>query len=116
LRAREENTPPSVSERVGYIVGSHRNSLARPTQTQRDAYAIASGEFESVLGRLRTLIDTDLRRLQEALHATGAPWTPGLLHRLEGPVRVAAAAFHRRSSRERDTAFSAPVIARPPAA
>src|SRR5262249_45576472 len=41
LRAREENTPPSISERVGYIVRSHRNSLARPTQTQRDAYDIA---------------------------------------------------------------------------
>jgi photosystem II stability/assembly factor-like uncharacterized protein len=79
LRAREENTPPSISERVNYIAGSHRNSLARPTQTQRDAYAIASAEFGSTLGRLRTLIDVDLRRLQEALHEGGAPWTPGQL-------------------------------------
>jgi len=79
LRARQENTPPSISERVSYIAGSYRNSLARPTQTQRDAYAIASEDFQGVLGRLRTLIDTDLRRLQEALHEAGAPWTPGLL-------------------------------------
>jgi hypothetical protein len=79
LRAREENTPPSIGERVNYIAGSHRNSLARPTQTQRDAYAIASAEFGSTLGRLRTLIDVDLRRPQEALHEGGAPWTPGLL-------------------------------------
>jgi photosystem II stability/assembly factor-like uncharacterized protein len=79
LREHEENTPPSISERVYYIVGSQRNSLARPTQTQRDAYAIASGEFGSVLGQLRTLITTDLRRLQEALHEAGAPATPGLL-------------------------------------
>jgi photosystem II stability/assembly factor-like uncharacterized protein len=79
LRAREENTVPSISERVGYIVGSHRNSLARPTQTQRDAYDISSQDFKGALGRLRTLIDTDLRRLQEALHEAGAPWTPGLL-------------------------------------
>jgi photosystem II stability/assembly factor-like uncharacterized protein len=79
LRAREENTPPSISDRVGYIVGSQRNTLARPTQTQRDAYAIASGEFGGVLGRLRALINTDLRSLQEALHEAGAPWTPGLL-------------------------------------
>jgi hypothetical protein len=40
---------------------------------------MASQEFRSALGRLRTLIDTDLRRLQEALHEAGAPWTPGLL-------------------------------------
>jgi hypothetical protein len=84
LRAREENTPPSISERVGYIVGSQRNSLARPTQTQRDAYAIANAEFEGVLGRMRTLIETDLRRLQEALRDAGAPWTPGLLHDWKG--------------------------------
>ncbi len=79
MRAREENTPPSISERVGYIVRSQRNSLARPTQTQRDAYDLASKEFQSVLGHLRTLINADLRKLQEALHEAGAPWTPGLL-------------------------------------
>jgi len=79
LRDHQENTPPSIGERVGYIVGSHRNSLARPTQTERDSYDIASKEFKSELGRLRTLIDTDLRKLQEALHQAGAPWTPGLL-------------------------------------
>jgi photosystem II stability/assembly factor-like uncharacterized protein len=79
LRTREENTPPSISERVGYIASSHRNSLSRPTQTQRDSYDIASKEFQGALGSLRTLFDTDLRRLQEALHEAGAPWTPGLL-------------------------------------
>jgi photosystem II stability/assembly factor-like uncharacterized protein len=79
LRARDYNTPPSISERVGYIVGSHRNSLARPTQTQRDAFEIASAAFGGTLGRLRTLIETDLRRLQEAMDEAGAPWTPGLL-------------------------------------
>jgi hypothetical protein len=79
MRVREENTPPSVSERVGYIVRSQRNSLSRPTQTQREAYDLASKEFQSVLGHLRTLINGDLRKLQEALHEAGAPWTPGLL-------------------------------------
>jgi hypothetical protein len=61
------------------IARSHRNSLARPTQTRRDPYAIASQEFGGALARLRTLINTDLRRLQEALHEAGAPLTPGLL-------------------------------------
>ncbi|MBI3411325.1 MAG: glycosyl hydrolase [Planctomycetes bacterium] len=79
LRARDENTPPSISERVGYIVSGHRNSLARPTQTQRDSYDIASKDFARELARLRTLIESDLRRLQEALHEGGAPWIPGLL-------------------------------------
>jgi hypothetical protein len=41
--------------------------------------AIASEEFKGTLARLRTLIDTDVRRLQEAMHEAGAPWIPGLL-------------------------------------
>jgi hypothetical protein len=35
--------------------------------------------FTAPVLQLRTLINTDLRRLQEALHEAGAPWTPGLL-------------------------------------
>jgi photosystem II stability/assembly factor-like uncharacterized protein len=79
LRARDENTPPSISDRVSYIASSHRSSLARPTQTERDSYEIASAEFSAELARLRTLIDGDLRRLQEALNEGGAPWVPGSL-------------------------------------
>jgi hypothetical protein len=79
LRARDENTPPSISDRVSYIVSSRRNSLARPTQTERDSYEVASAEFSGELGRLRTLIDGDQRRLQETLNEGEAPWVPGSL-------------------------------------
>jgi hypothetical protein len=72
LRAREEDTSPSIGERVNYLAGSHRNSLASPTRTRRDAHAIANAEFRGVLGRLRALIETDMRRLKEALREAGA--------------------------------------------
>ncbi|MCI0464433.1 MAG: hypothetical protein L0Z62_46460, partial [Gemmataceae bacterium] len=84
LRARNENVPPSISERVNYIVRSQRYSLARPTQTQRDAYEIASAEFTEQLGRLRTLIEKDLRALERALEEAGAPYTPGRLPEWKG--------------------------------
>jgi hypothetical protein len=84
-------------EHVGYIVGSHRNSLARPTQTQRDAYTIAREEFKGTLGRLRTLIDTDLWRLQGAIHEAWARWIPGLTG-LVGETRGTTAEFHGRTS------------------
>ena len=84
LRARDENTPLSISERVNYIARTQRYALARPTQTQRAAYAIADEEFTRELGRLRRLIETDLRRLQEALEEAGAPWTPGRLPEWKG--------------------------------
>jgi hypothetical protein len=79
LRARNENTPVSIVERVGEIVESQRLALARPTTTQREQYRIASHEFAGELGKLRSLIDVDLRQLEKALDAAGAPWTPGRL-------------------------------------
>ncbi|MFN2533271.1 MAG: WD40/YVTN/BNR-like repeat-containing protein [Pyrinomonadaceae bacterium] len=76
-RQRNMNTPPSISERVGYIVGSQRTSTSRPTQTQVEQYATASQEFEAVLSQLRQLIEIDLMKLEKQLETAGAPWTPG---------------------------------------
>jgi hypothetical protein len=64
---------------VGNIVESERLSLARPTTTQRDEYAIASQEFGTELAKLRKLIDVDLKEIEKALDLAGAPWTPGRL-------------------------------------
>jgi hypothetical protein len=79
LRARNENTPESIIERVQTIVRNQRFSLAPPTQTDQESYQIASDEFGSELKKLRQLIDVDLRQLDEALNLVGAPWTPGRL-------------------------------------
>ncbi len=77
LRARQENLPPSISERVNTIVNEQRMSTARPTQTQLDAYQIAAQEFELELKKLRALVEVDLARLEKAMETIGAPWTPG---------------------------------------
>ncbi|HEY3028245.1 MAG TPA: hypothetical protein VGJ55_19010 [Pyrinomonadaceae bacterium] len=77
LRARNFNLPPSITERVGDIVGAQRTSTARPTQTQMNQYAAAAQEFEQTLAQLRQLIEGDLARLEKQMEAAGAPWTPG---------------------------------------
>jgi len=77
LRARNMNAAPSISERVGDIVGSQRMSTSRPTQTQMNQYAVAAQDFETTLAQLRQLIDVDLSRLEKQMEAAGAPWTPG---------------------------------------
>ncbi|MDX6531983.1 MAG: hypothetical protein QOH41_4273, partial [Blastocatellia bacterium] len=64
LRQRNMNLAPSISDRVGDIVGSQRMSTARPTQTQLDQYAAAAQEFETTLNQLRQLIEGDLARLE----------------------------------------------------
>ena len=77
LRQRQEILPPSISERVNTIVSDQRMSTSAPTQTQKDHYSAAAQEFEVVLSRLRPLIEGDLARLEKAMEAAGAPWTPG---------------------------------------
>ena len=78
-RERNENTPPSIAERVGYVAGAQRSALQRPTGTQRESYDIASQELRQELAKLRTLIEAELPPLERALDAAGAPWTPGRL-------------------------------------
>ena len=76
-RRRNMITPPSISDRVGYVVGAQRMSTSRPTQTQQNQYGAAAQDFEAVLTQLRQLIEVDLTRLEKQLEAAGAPWTPG---------------------------------------
>ena len=77
LRGRNENTAPSIGDRVSAIVGAQRMSTARPTRTQMTQYAVAAQDFEQVLAQLRTLVEVDLARLEKEMEAAGAPWTPG---------------------------------------
>jgi hypothetical protein len=77
LSARNINLPPSISERVGGIVGAQRLSTSRPTQTQINQYNAAAQDFEQTLAQLRQLIEGDLARLEKQMEAAGAPWTPG---------------------------------------
>ena len=79
LRSYQENTPPSISDRVSGIVSAQRLSTSRPTQTQIDAYAIAGKEFVPVLDQLHQLIEVDLANLEKSMDTAGAPHTPGRL-------------------------------------
>lgn len=79
LRRRNENVPESIVERVGRIVGNEEASLQRPPGADVQAYAIASREFAAEQAKLRTLVDVDLKAIEKALDAAGAPWTPGRL-------------------------------------
>jgi hypothetical protein len=79
LRSRNENTPPSISERVNGIAGELRLWTSRPTKTHIEQYEIAADLFAAELAKLRTLIEVDAASLDKALEATGAPWTPGRL-------------------------------------
>jgi photosystem II stability/assembly factor-like uncharacterized protein len=77
LRSRNENTPPTLTERISNVVDNGRVVTSRPTQTDRDAYAIVSGDLGAEIQKLKTITDVDLPKLENAMEAAGAPWTPG---------------------------------------
>jgi photosystem II stability/assembly factor-like uncharacterized protein len=76
-RSHNQDTPPSINDRVGTILGEQRMSSARPTRTQQEHYMAAAADFEMTLTGLRSLIEGDLARLEKGMEAAGAPWTPG---------------------------------------
>ncbi len=77
LRGRRENLPPSISQRANGVANETRGLLEPPTKTQQDQYAIAAGEFELELPKLRTLVETDLKKFEQKLDAAHVPLTPG---------------------------------------
>ncbi|MFL5339209.1 MAG: VPS10 domain-containing protein [Gemmataceae bacterium] len=79
LRARQENVPMSIAERVGVAADAARSAIARPTGTQREQYAIARKELDEVSEALRKRLDTDVKELEKLLDKLGAPYTPGRL-------------------------------------
>jgi photosystem II stability/assembly factor-like uncharacterized protein len=77
MAGRNEPTAMSTVDRVQAIVGTQWSATVAPTGTSREAYAFAAEAFEKQLATLRTLVETDLRALEEAMEKAGAPWTPG---------------------------------------
>ena len=79
MRARNEPTPASISQRVSSIAGSLRQTTGRPTRAALDNYQIASDELALEVPKLRRILESDIRALEKQLDAAGAPPTPGRL-------------------------------------
>jgi hypothetical protein len=77
LAARNENVPTSINDRVTKIMEGERFAITAPTQTHREAYAVATEEFAQQLASLHALVQVDLSKLEKEMEAAGAPWTPG---------------------------------------
>ena len=64
-------------DRVQSIVDAQWNATSAPTATSEDAYRFAAEAFQPQLEKLRQLVLVDLKKVEDALEASGAPWTPG---------------------------------------
>lgn len=79
LRRRNEPVPVSVDGRVTSIMDEQRLSGSKPTQTHLEQYKTASDQLTEQLAKLRTLVETELPKLEGDMEKAGAPWTPGRL-------------------------------------
>lgn len=80
LKARyQAATVPSLAERMDRLTGGLWNVTSAPTETQRQAYELASEAFGVFLPRLKTFLQQDLKGLEDLLETHDAPWTPGRL-------------------------------------
>jgi len=77
MAKRQEPIASAIHDRVNSVMEGERFSLAKPTQSHVDSYNTAAGEFAEQLGKLRTLVEVDLTKLEKDMEAAGAPWTPG---------------------------------------
>jgi photosystem II stability/assembly factor-like uncharacterized protein len=77
LQKRNEPVRSSIGDRVNAILEGERFSLAKPTASHVDDYAIAAAEFAEQLSKLHALVEVDLAKLEKDMEAAGAPWTPG---------------------------------------
>ena len=75
---RQEPTPPSLINRVNGIANSlWSNTMEDATATQKRQYDIAAGELGGLLERLRSLVEQDLKKVEDQAETAGVPWTSG---------------------------------------
>jgi len=64
-------------DRLSDVVSGHWGTQNAPTGTHRQQYDIVARDFPPLLARLRTIVEEDLKSLEERAERAGAPWTPG---------------------------------------
>jgi len=69
--------PPSISSRLNSAIYDGYGTTSDPTTTMKEQLQIAEEEFEKVLVDLKSIVNTDLKALEQKLEAAGAPYTPG---------------------------------------
>jgi photosystem II stability/assembly factor-like uncharacterized protein len=71
-----QSSSPSIAGRAGSAARSW-DTRQEPTTTMRQSLEIAERDFAALATELDDLLTGDMARLEEALGAAGAPWTPG---------------------------------------
>lgn len=77
IQRLNENQPPSVVERLNYILWGLWATTQEPTETQMKSFSTARDELSTVIKKLKGIIEVEIPALEKELDKVGAPWTPG---------------------------------------
>lgn len=73
----DKDVPPAPASRLGDLTYEMWSSTSAPTTTQRTALQIVEEELKPIVIKLKQVVTTDLKALEQALEKAGAPYTPG---------------------------------------
>jgi len=76
VAARQFETPPSISERIGGVLYSSFGATSAPTGQQREQLRIAEEDFAQLRPRIQGLLE-DLGALEQRMREMGGPLLPG---------------------------------------
>lgn len=77
LQRLNENQPPSIIERMNYILWGLWATTQEPTETQAKSFSIAKDDLSVVISKLKEIVMKELPAFEKELDKVGAPWTPG---------------------------------------
>lgn len=83
---REFETLPSLNGRINNIIGGLWSTTSAPTTTYQQSYELAAKDFSPVLAELKS-IGEEVKKLDELLEKSGAPYTPGRVPVWRGEAR-----------------------------
>ena len=75
--------PPTIGNRVGYLVYEQSHSTGTPTATHQSSFNIAKEEFAPVYEQSKNLVNIKFVAFRKLLKESGAPYTPGNIHFLD---------------------------------
>jgi hypothetical protein len=76
-KLRRHSTPLAIDERQGFFCEA--KSCAPPRSEAGQEHSFGRKKFQGELDKLRQLVLVDLKKIEDGMEASGAPWTPGRL-------------------------------------
>ena len=77
ISRRSEPVTPGLSGRLSRVMWGTRDITSAPTLTQQQSFKVAAGQFGPLLADVTSIVETDIRQLEDTLEQAGAPYTPG---------------------------------------